>query len=328
MSKLISVVIPIYNEARTVGQLLNELQFISKSHQYVWEFIIVDDGSSDDSLKIIKRFIEDDSRIICIALTRNFGKEVAVTAGIDHAKGDAVVIIDADLQHPPAIIMEFIKKWGEGYLVVRGVRSMRQQDGFIRKISARFFYEIMTRLSREKQYNEDATDFCLIDKAVVSEFLRLKEHRRLNRALIDWLGFSSVDVEFVVADRLDGEARYTLKKLIKTAVGAIVSNSQVPLTLAGYLGIFITTLSGFLGVFIIIEQIIFNDPFKLNASASAMMAVFILFLNGIVLTCLGLMSLYIGSIQEEVLSRPLYVVGNRFNFSLNDGQKSEILTKS
>lgn len=323
MHKKISVVIPVYNEAATLEKLLSELQKISCRDQFDWEYIFVDDGSLDESLEKILLIAKSNLSVVCIALTRNFGKEIAVSAGIEHAQGDAVVIIDADMQHPPAVIAEFVKKWDEGFLVVNGVRAARQHDGLIRSFGARLFYTVMGILSVGKKLNGESTDFRLLDRAVVDEFLRLREHRRLNRALIDWLGFQSADVEFNVANREGGNARYTYKKLLKTAIGAIVSNSQVPLSLAGYLGCLITFFAGFLGIFIIVEQIILKDPLKLNASASAMMAVFILFLNGVVLMCLGLMSLYIGSIHEETLSRPLYVVRKRVNFFSSVQQKSE-----
>lgn len=322
MSKKISIVIPVFNEALSLDSLVQELLSIANT-EFQWEFIFVDDGSSDESLKKIEDFIARDVRGICISLTRNFGKEFAVAAGIDHAIGDAVIVIDGDLQHPPSAIPEFLKKWSEGFLVVNGVRKVRQHDGYIRKIGARIFYWLMESLSPGRKILNESTDFRLLDRVVVNEFLKLREHRRLNRALVDWLGFRCADVEFVVADRVSGVARYSYRKLIATAVGALVSNSQVPLSLAGYLGCAITFFSGLLGVFIIIEQIILNDPLKINASASAMMAVFMLFLNGIVLMCLGLISLYIGSIHEEVLSRPLYVVGRKINFVEGVLQKNE-----
>lgn len=314
MNKKISIVVPVYNEALSLNDLFKELLIVAKS-DFDWEFIFVDDGSSDESLKKIEAFAAQDMRVKCISFTRNFGKEFAVTAGMDNAIGDAVIIIDADLQHPPIVIGEFLKKWKEGFLVVNGVRKVRQHDGYIRKNGAHIFYWLMSKLSSEKREKSESTDFRLLDKVVVSEFLQLKEHRRLNRVLIDWFGFRSVDVEFIVADRVGSVARYTYRKLVATAIGTLVSNSQFPLLLAGYLGSAITFFAGLLGLFIFVEQIILNDPFKINASASAMMAVFILFLNGIVLMCLGLISLYIGSIHEEVLSRPLFIVERKINFS-------------
>jgi len=322
MNKKISVIIPVYNEASTIENLLNGLTKIACYSFFDWEYIFVDDGSKDDSFAKIELAAKNDPRVMCVSLTRNFGKEIAVSAGVKHASGDAVVIIDADLQHPPEVISEFVNKWNEGFLVVNGVRAARQHDGFIRSVGARIFYSLLAILSSGKNPTSESTDFCLIDRIVVDEFLRLKEHRRLNRALVDWLGFQSAPVEFAVADRLEGRARYSYQKLVRTAIGAIVSNSQVPLSLAGYLGCAITFFAGFLGLFVIIEQLFLKDPLKINASASAMMAIFILFLNGIVLMCLGLMSLYIGSIHEETLGRPLYVVAKKINFSSSTYQKS------
>ena len=327
MHKKISVVIPVFNEAETIENLLCELERLPEVSRYDFEYVFVDDGSLDGSLEKIHELAQKNSRITYISLTRNFGKEAAVVAGIEQAGGDAVIVIDADMQHPPAVISQFIQKWNEGFLVVKGVRAIRPHDGLLRKIGAYLFYKLMS-VTSGKKVNSESTDFRLLDRAVVTEFTQLKEHRGLNRSLIDWLGFRSVEIEFAVADRAVGGARYSYKKLIKTAVGAIISNSQIPLSLAGYLGCVITFFAGFLGLFIIIEQIILNDPLNLNASASAMMAVFILFLNGIVLMCLGLISLYIGSIHEETLGRPLYVVGKRFIRDLNDEQKSVRQEKS
>lgn len=323
MNKKISVVIPVYNEVRTVEQLARELRTIPEADIYEWEYIFVDDGSSDESLKKIEACVELDARVCFLTFTRNFGKEAAVVAGIEVSSGDAVVVIDADLQHPPLVISQFIKKWNEGALVVSGVRTIRQNDGVIRKVGAQIFYGLMSLLIRGKKMQGESTDFRLLDRVVINEFLRLKERRRLNRALVDWLGFRNVDVLFDVANRVEGSARYSYAKLAKTAIDAIVSNSQIPLSLAGYLGCLITFFAGFLGFFIIVEQLILKDPLHLNASASAMMAVFILFLNGIVLMCLGLMSLYIGSIHEESLGRPLYVVAKRSGFSVGALQKKE-----
>jgi dolichol-phosphate mannosyltransferase len=309
--KKISIIVPVYNEASSIHRLFDVLQNVLKSLPYTVEYVFVNDGSTDTS-DVLLTALATDSSVKYIELSRNFGKEVATSAGIAYAQGDALVIIDADLQHPPEIIPTFVRAWEEGADVVVGVRRRRKGEGFIRRLSSRGFTRIMNSISNA-QTPQGATDFRLIDRRVADVFRTMQEHNRLTRSLIDWLGFKRVSISFDAREREDGVARYSYYKLFSVAFSAIVAHSRLPLYFAGYLGVGITCFAGLLGVFVIIEQIILGDPFQLVVSGTAMLAIMILFLNGIVLMCLGLVALYIGTIHEETAKRPLWVVRRSIN---------------
>lgn len=305
--KRLSIVVPTYNEETGIVPLYRALASALEPLAYETEYIFVNDGSSDGTQEQLQQLAHTDSRVHFVELSRNFGKEAATSAGIAHARGDAVVILDADLQHPPKYIPEFVQHWELGADVVVGVREPRIGEGFLRRLGSRTFSYLMNSIG-DAHSLQRATDFRLIDKKVADAFLTMREHRRLTRALIDWLGFRRAYVPFIAPERTDGTARYGYRKLAATALSAIVSHSKLPLYFAGYLGACITLFAGLLGVFIIIEQLILGDPLGLVVSGTAMLAVMILFLNGIVLMCLGLVALYIATIHEETAQRPLFVV--------------------
>lgn len=305
--RLISIVVPVYNESGHLERLYRELRAVFEGLPYEAEFVFVDDGSSDGSAQYIESLVQSDTRVRLLQFSRNFGKEAATSAGLVHAMGDAVAMIDADLQHPPAVIRELIRKWEEGYEVVVGVRNPRASEGFLRSLGSRLFAFAMNTIG-DAGAPQGATDFRLVDRAVVEAFKTLEERTRMTRALIDWLGFRRAYVRFDAAERADGNARYNYRALTALALDTIVSHSTLPLRLAGYLGTLITFFAGCLGLFVIIEQFMLRDPLHAEVSGTAMLAIMILFLNGIVLICLGLMSLYIGTIQEEAVRRPLFVL--------------------
>lgn len=306
--KLISVIVPVYNEEKNIPLLVNEAENIFKTiSNYTYELIFVDDGSRDDSLKIIKNLASANDKIKYIEFSRNFGKESATSAGIQHAQGDAVIAIDADLQHPVNLIPEFIKKWEEGYDVIIGLRTKNPNISFFKKIASALYYKIINRIS-STPIIPGATDFRLIDKKVVIEFNKLTEHERMTRGLIDWLGYKRFFLEFVANERAHGEAAYSYLKLLKLAISSTVSHSLFPLKFAGYLGIFIIFTSGLGGLFIFINRYIYDDYLSLHVSGSAQLAILMIFFIGIVLACLGLIALYIGNIIHEVSGRPLYIV--------------------
>ncbi len=310
--QLISVVIPLYNEANNVRPLYDALGSVFASLDVEHEFIFVDDGSTDGTTAALGEIAHADPSARVIELSRNFGKEIAVTAGVRAAKGDACIIMDADLQHPPALIPEFIRRWRGGAEVVIGVRE-GGAGGFLRRVCSRAYYAILGAIS-ETRVIPNATDFRLLDRAVIDQFNRFTEKSRMNRALIDWLGFRREYVTFAAPPRADGKSRYGTVRLVRLAVSSIVSHSLFPLKFAGYLGVSITLVSGALGAFIFVEKYVLADPLELNISGPAILAVINLFLVGIVLTCLGLIALYIANIHGEVTGRPLYVVRSRRNF--------------
>jgi len=262
--------------------------------------------------------MRSDATIRYMEFSRNFGKEVATSAGIHAARGDAVILIDADLQHPPRMIPEFVKEWEAGAEVVVGVRRPRPSEGLLRGMGSRVFSRTMNAISAVSA-PPGATDFRLIDAKVAAAFREMREHRRMTRSLIDWLGFTRAYVPFDAAERRDGSARYSLGKLIRLAFSALIAHSTLPLMLAGYLGAGITFFAGLLGLFIALEQFMLGDPLGMAVSGTALLAVLILFIDGVVLICLGFVAAYIGAIHEEIAHRPLYVVRRRENFEDGTG---------
>ena len=245
-----------------------------------------------------------------LEFSRNFGKEIATSAGLHHALGEAAIMIDADLQHPSEFIPEFVEKWENGAPVVVGIREKNKGEELFKRIGSALFYRIMNLIG-ETQIIPNATDFRLLDRKVIEEFKKFTERNRITRALVDWLGFEIARVYFRANERKSGKAGYNYLKLIKLALSSFVSHSLFPLKLAGYLGIFITVFSTFLGLFVIIEQIILKDPLGVRFSGTAMLAVMILFLVGVMLSSLGLIALYIAHIHDEVINRPMYVIKNQ-----------------
>jgi len=307
--KTISIVIPVYNEAANLQPLYAALSKTLVALPFNFEVLFVDDGSKDQSAAVLCELAEQYSNVHLLQFARNFGKEAAVSAGLHAAKGDAVVIMDADMQMPPSLLGEFIAKWEAGAEVVVGVFASRNMQ-FIRRVGAKVFYRIMQQIAHTK-ITPHATDYRLLDREVVDTFNSLPERNRITRGLIDWLGFERAYVYFEQAPRLHGEPTYSFSKLVTLAMNSFTSYSLFPLRLAGYLGIIILLLSSVGGAFLWIETFIFNDPFRWGVSGTAFLAVMLLFLVGVVLACLGLISLYIAHIHAEVIDRPLYIVRRR-----------------
>lgn len=303
---LISIIIPLKNEAANLQALYTALRAVTKPPvHYRFEFIFVDDGSTDTSATIIEDLKASDANIRLIRLTRNFGKENATSAGLHAAAGEAVIMIDADLQHPPELIPEFIDRWHAGADVIVGKQLPDPSyASFTKRLTSRWFYRFINAISTVK-ITPHATDFRLLDRAVVDEFNRFTEHHRLTRGLIDWLGFTPTYIEFTPAKRLNGDRSYSYRQLVKLATDSIVSSSFFPLRIAGYLGMLIVLVSTPLIAFILFDRLFMHNSF--NFTGSATLAAMLLFLIGIVLICLGLMALYIANIYGEVLNRPLYI---------------------
>lgn len=309
--KLISIIIPLYNEAANVPLLYKELLRHTQRLPYRFEVIFVDDGSTDDSARVVHELAANDPDVRVLELARNFGKEAAVTAGLHAAKGEAAVVMDADLQMPPRLLGDFIAQWEDGADIVVGVFASRSMS-FIRRIGATIFYRIMGVIGQSK-ITPHATDYRLMDRQVLDVFKSLNEHNRITRGMIDWLGFKRAYVPFEQEARRHGKPTYSMKKLIALAMSSFTSYSLVPLKLAGYLGIMILALSVPTGLFMYVEKYLLGDPLRLLISGTDMLAILILFLVGVVLACLGLISLYIANIHAEVINRPLYIVRRRQN---------------
>lgn len=306
---LISIIVPIYNEEKNIPRLYREIsKYVNElKDRYLFEYLFIDDGSDDGSLKILNDLKKRDKRIKIIEFTRNFGKEIATTAGINYCLGKSCILIDADLQHPPKLIPKFIQKWDGGAEVVIGVRKKTLKEGLFKRIGAYLFYKLMNSISDTKLI-PNATDYRLLDRTVIDEFNRLTERNRITRGLIAWLGFKQDFIYFTASPRQAGEPGYGFWKLVRLAFNSFVGLSLFPLKFAGYLGIFIIIFASFIGGFIFIEQIILDDPLGLNFSGSAMLAIILLFLVGIILISLGLMALYIANIHGEIINRPIYVI--------------------
>lgn len=306
-SQLISLVIPVYNEANNLRPLQAEIHRVTSKLPFDFEVIFVDDGSKDDSVAILDELAEKFKNIRIIQFARNFGKEAAVTAGLHATKGEAAIIMDADMQMPPKHMGEFLKKWEEGAEVVVGVFASRDM-ALVRRTGAKIFYKIMDVIGHSKvKITPHATDYRLLDREVVDIFNGFTERNRITRGLIDWVGFDRDYVHFKQAPRLHGKPTYRFKDLISLAINSFTSYSLVPLKLAGYLGIFILAVSIPLGIALYLLRFVLGNPWNWNITATTFLAVLILGLVGIILACLGLISLYIGNMQAESLGRPLYI---------------------
>ena len=301
--QLLSVVVPVFNESEVINKFYERMKEVMKSlDSLACEFIFVDDGSKDDSYnKLINLAIMDPS-IKIIKFSRNFGHQVAITAGIDNAKGDAVVIIDGDLQDPPEVIKQFVEKWREGYDVVYGIRERRDGESKIKLFTAAMFYRIMKRLTNV-DIPVDVGDFRLMSKRMVQEFKQLRERDRYVRGLVSWVGLRQTGVYYHRDRRYAGETKYPLKKMFRFAVDGITSFSYVPLKFAMWFGYFTAFISFLYVCYVLIQKILGN-----NVPGFTSIIMGIVFLGSVQLICLGIMGEYVGRIFNEIKQRPLYVI--------------------
>lgn len=310
----LSVVVPAYNEQDNVESIYKQLHDVLNDF-ISFEIVFVNDGSRDKTLSLLHKVAKKDNRVRVISFSRNFGKELATSAGIHYAKGQAIIMVDADGQFPPELIPEFVAKWRDGAQVVTGVRLTNQKEGFVKRYGSRMFYKMMSTMTGAK-LTPGATDFRLIDQAVQQEFFRFSERSRMTRGLLDWVGFREEYIEFHAKPRMAGEASYKVSQLIKLALNSFVSLSLAPLYFSGWAGIIITPLAFLIGLFIFIEQILLDDPLGLNITGTAMLGVLILFFMGILLISQGLIALYISHIHTETQNRPLYIVNPKDSIKL------------
>lgn len=315
--KLLSIITPVHNEAEGIKKFINDsLVPVAEKLDLNYELIIVNDGSTDNTLKIIQILANQNPKIKILSLSRNFGKEPALSAGLRYAKGDAALTIDADGQQPPKLIPGFIKKWNSGAEIITGVRSQYTKHGLIQKLGSKLFYKLLYIMGN-KSTVPGSTDFRLIDRVVINEFNKLSEHNRITRGLIDWLGFKQEYIEYVYGVRAAGKPSYNIKKLFHLAIDSFVSMSTTPLVIFGYLGIFITIGSFILGLFCIINQYILGDPLQLYWNGSVQLAIFITFLIGLLMISESITALYISHIHAETQNRPLFVVDEKESRNLD-----------
>jgi dolichol-phosphate mannosyltransferase len=321
-TQLVSIIVPLFNEAPNLTPLHQEITKHTKPLPYDFELIFVDDGSTDSSAKVAHQLAETDKKVRFLGLSRNFGKEAAMTAGLQAARGDAAIIIDADLQMPPSLLGEFLAKWKNGAEIVVGVFAGRN-TGFLHKLGSNSFYRIMQAMSRTP-ITPHSTDYRLLDRKVIDVFSQLTEHDRITRGLIDWLGFRRSYLRFEQKERRYGKPSYDFRKLVVLAINSFTSNSMVPLKLAGYLGFLILVLSIPAGAFMTFERLVYDAPIR----GTAFLAILLVFMGGLILACLGLISLYIANIHTEVTQRPLYIVReDTANGSASDKTLSEELAE-
>jgi dolichol-phosphate mannosyltransferase len=320
LRRLLSIIVPCYNEQEVIAETVKRLKIFAIDLKNIdIEFIFVDDGSRDQTRAMLKSFASDDSRIKIISFARNFGQQVATTAGLDASCGDAVVLIDADLQDPPEVIHEMIKKWEEGYDVVYATRTERPGESMFKLGTARLFYRVFNKLS-SIPIPLDTGDFRLMSRAVVDVLKAMPERNRFIRGMVSWTGFKQVALPYKRAQRFAGETKYPFKKMLTIAFDGILSFSNKPLELALFLGMAISTLTG-LGILGIIIQ-------RINSGVWISMEVIILvavgLLSGLQLLYLGILGQYIARIYNEIKNRPLYIVQEYQGFS----DKSPVYSRS
>ncbi len=297
-----SIIAPIYNEKETLPELHRRVTDVMDSTGEPWELILVDDGSSDGSTDLIRALAKEDKCIRPVIFARNFGHQVAVTAGLDYSRGDAVVIIDADLQDPPELILEMAKKWKEGYEVVYAVRAEREGESFFKLWTASLFYRIIYRITDVK-IPLDTGDFRLMDRKVVNVMNQMRERHRFLRGMSSWVGFKQIGVEYKRAARVAGETKYPLRKMIRLAINAVTGFSYFPLQVATYFGFFSAGIAAIAIPIVIYMRVTGSGAFF--GQATTLIAV--LFLGGVQLICVGILGEYIGRLYDEAKGRPLYI---------------------
>lgn len=304
-SPVISIVAPVYNEAGNLQELYKQISEVLVRSGETWELIFVDDGSSDSSFDEIQELYRADSdHVRVVTFARNFGHQIAVTAGMDYAVGQAVILIDADLQDPPEIILEMLQKWHEGYEVVYAIRSKREGETWFKRVTASLFYRVMFSIT-DISIPLDTGDFRLMDRKVVDAVLSMRERHRFIRGMVSWVGYRQTGIEYTRHERYSGETKYPLSKMLRFAWDGITGFSYFPLQLATYLGFAIAGLSG-IAILLVIYLRAFTSAKPLEGQATTL--IMVLFLGSVQLISLGIIGEYLGRIYNEVRGRPLYIV--------------------
>jgi dolichol-phosphate mannosyltransferase len=307
---VISVIVPIFNEEEVIPELYRRMAAVLGNIGQPWELVCVNDGSRDASLSMLLSLREQDARVKIINFSRNFGHQIAITAGMDYALGDAIAIIDADLQDPPELIGEMFDKWREGYEVVYAVRAHRQGESRFKLWTASAFYRLLRRIT-DVEIPVNTGDFRLIDRQVLLTMRRLREKHRFMRGLSSWVGFRQIGIEYQRAERFAGDTKYPLSKMFRLTLDAITSFSYIPLRLSTYFGFFLA-LASLVGIVTTIAlRLSGNNAFF--GQASTLVAV--LFLGGIQLIFLGVIGEYLARIYDDVKARPLYVVSRAYGYA-------------
>lgn len=309
MSPFLSVIVPLYNEELVIGELYRRLTNVLEGNQLDYEIVWINDGSRDGTLKLARQLCQTDKRIKLISLSRNFGHQIAITAGMDHASGQVVVIMDADLQDPPEIIVEMVNKWRQGYQVVYGVREKRKGESVFKLLACALFYRILRKMT-PVEIPLDTGDFRLMERKVVEQLKKMRETHRFVRGMVSWVGFKQGEVKYVRDERIAGETKYPFKKLLKLAIDGILSFSQIPLKLSSAFGFLCSVISFCLLIYGVMAK--YLQP---ETSIPGWTSIFVasLFLGGVQLISIGILGEYLGRIYEEIKGRPLYVIDEQIN---------------
>jgi polyisoprenyl-phosphate glycosyltransferase len=308
MNPIFSIVAPVYNEEGVLPEFHRRLCQVMDQIGEPWELVLVNDGSHDRSAEVIAGLHHQDERVRGVSLSRNFGFQIAVTAGLDYSRGDAVILTDADLQDPPEVIQEMIGKWREGYDVVYGVRTEREGETWFKRFTATLFYRLIHRIT-SIYIPRDTGDFRLMDRRVVDAIRQMPERNRFLRGMVSWVGFKQIPIYYRRHPRFAGATKFSVSKMTRFAVDAITSFSYFPLQLATYLGFTIAALSAVMIVLVIVLRL-FSPAEPLLGQASTLVAV--LFLGGVQLISLGIIGEYLGRIYDEVKGRPIYLVDKKW----------------
>ncbi|MEQ8197023.1 MAG: glycosyltransferase family 2 protein [Clostridiaceae bacterium] len=304
-----SVIVPLFNEELVIDESYRRLKEVMDCTKERYEIVFINDGSADETKSKALGIRERDENIKLINFSRNFGHQAAITAGMEAALGEAIIVIDADLQDPPEVMLKMIRKWKEGYEVVYGKRTKREGESFFKKFTAKMFYRALQSMS-SIDIPVDTGDFRLIDRKVCDALKLLPEKNRYVRGLVSWVGYKQTFVEFVRQERFAGETKYPLKKMIKLAIDGITSMSFKPLSIAGYFGV----ITLFLGVVSFIVNIIKDLTEKLDLLNLGMVLSINLIMFGIVFCFMGIMGQYIGRIFDESKERPVYIIESTSNY--------------
>lgn len=298
-----SIIAPIYNELENIPELYRRVSDVMDSTGEPWELVLVDDGSTDGSTEVIRNLAKEDECVRPVIFARNFGHQIAITAGWDYARGDAVVIIDADLQDPPELILEMAKKWKEGYEVVYAVRTEREGESWFKIWTASLFYRLIYRITDVK-IPLDTGDFRLMDRKVVNVLRQMRERHRFPRGMSAWVGFKQVGVEYKRAARISGETKYPFRKMFRLALNAITSFSYFPLQVATFFG-FASAGIAIIAIPVVVALRLAGSHFFEGQTTTL---ISVLFLGGVQLISLGILGEYVGRLYDEAKGRPLYIV--------------------
>lgn len=306
MDKLLSLIVPVFNEEEVLELSFSRMDSAMKGIGYPYEIIYVNDGSRDGTMDKLRKIAKENAHVKVLSFSRNFGHQLAVTAGMDKASGDALIIIDVDLQDPPEIIAELVKKWEDGGEIVYGKRLKREGETFFKKFTAYCYYRLLSAMSAYP-IPLDTGDFRLIDRKVADVFLSMREHNRFLRGMSAWMGFETVPVEYVRQERAAGKTKYTLKKMLKLALDGITGFSSKPLTLAGWIGTAVLALS-LIGLLVLIVLALTGGVMPWLFALDAL-----LLLHGVTLIFIGIQGAYMGRMYDELKGRPLYIVKESVN---------------